>query len=83
MLFTTQVMECSVRSLQISWTVHSKTFQIHLNDMSEFKYKFIERGMKWYWEGGQNTKFSLQKHDICVTFTHQTSQPKSLTVSIS
>ena len=51
------VLECSLRSLQIGCTVHSKTCQVYLNDMWVFKYKFLEREMKCCWEGGQNTKF--------------------------
>ena len=56
----TKVLECSLRSLQIGYIVYSKTFQLHLNDMLEFEYKFREREVKCRWAGGQNTKFCSQ-----------------------
>ena len=39
----TKVMECSLRSLQISWSIYSKTLKKYLNDMWELKYKFRMR----------------------------------------
>ena len=56
----TKVMECFLRSLQISQTVYVETFQVHLNCMQVSTYKFLERKIKFSSEGGQNTNFFLQ-----------------------
>ena len=57
----TKVMECPLRSLQIGFTVYSKTFQVHLNGMLNFKYKFLDSQMKYCFQEGQKTKFHWKR----------------------